>query len=115
SQMGARTSSTAAASSACKAAHQTRARCDGLGRRPMTATNALDECGDGGVVGDTAPHKVRVERGIGQVENRLERDQFGLVECRHLAIDEPDENGVELAHAAPRPPPEPRDSCLRFL
>ena len=78
----------------------------------MTRADALDEGGGGGIVGGTAPQKVRVQRRIRQLENRLETPNIGVGQPLTIAIQEALQDGVELAHPPPAPPLQPSDARI---
>src|SRR5882672_5898635 len=98
-----------ASSSRCRPIHQTATSRDRSGLRSMAAANPVDEGGDLGVGGDTAPAKVREQLGVRELENPLKARDFRLPEPRELRVDERLKHGVELAHPPPTPPPKSLD------
>jgi len=78
----------------------------------MTRSDALDEGGDGGVFGSTAPQKVRVQGRVRQLQNRLETGNIEVAKPLALGFEKCGQHGVELPHPAPAPPLEPSEACV---
>jgi len=97
-------------SNACNAHHQTHNHRDGLGRRTNACANSFDESGSGCIRWSTAPHKIRVQRRIRQLENPLEARDFVVAEIARRRIEKRGQHGIELPHPPPAPPPQSRKS-----
>ena len=78
----------------------------------MIRADALDEGGGGGVFWSTAPQKVRVQRRVRQLENRLEAGNIGIAEAFAFGVDERGQHGVELPHPPATSPLEPSDARI---
>jgi hypothetical protein len=103
------TSANAAASSACNDTHHTHTTRDGSRFRTNAGAYSFEELSDCGFAWSTAPQKIRVQHRIRQLENCLERRDFGIRQTGRAAIDEGEQQHIELAHPAPASPTEPRD------
>ena len=103
------TSANATPSSTCNENHHTQSKRDRSRFRTNAGANAPNELGGGGIGWSTAPQKIRVQHRVRQLQNALEHRHFRGCEAGPAAIDEADQEGVELPHAAPAPPTEPRD------
>ncbi len=79
----------------------------------MTRADSLDEAGDVGIEGRTAPYKVGGELGVGQIENPLEEREIVGVERRERILHERVEHSVELVQAAPAAPAHSREIGAR--
>ena len=78
----------------------------------MTRAEALDEGDGGGVFWSTAPQKVRVQRRVRQLQNRLEAGNIGVAEVFALGVDEGSQHGIELPHPAAASPLEPSEARI---
>lgn len=75
----------------------------------MTGADALDEASDVGVGRCTATAKVRVQLGIGQLQNLGKAPEFPGIERRPDRAQERLQDRVELAHAAAATPAQPTE------
>ncbi len=81
----------------------------------MTRAYALDEGGGGGVFWSTAPQKVRVQRRVRQLQNRLEAGNIAVGQAFALGVDERGQHGIELPHPPATSPPESSDARIHRL
>lgn len=110
------TSANAVPSSACNSTHQTSRTREGSRFRTNARAYSPDELCGSDVCGFIAPEKVRVQHRIRQLQNPLERRHFRFREPCGAAIKEGHQQSIELAHAAPAPPPQAsRSSVHRTL
>jgi hypothetical protein len=102
------TSANATPTNACNDNHQTHRTRERSRFRINARADALDDLCGGGVVRSTAPQKIRVQRGIRQLQNRFERAHFRVRHPRSKAIEEGHQQSIDFPHAAPATPPHPR-------